>query len=162
MVSNSYQAADGAGEFLASVDLFGTWILGESVDVGGVIFDADWLIEPIVSFELEPVVTAAPTCLTETAMVEFSADSPFLGSRFFNQAAFLDLIDESYVWDFGDGSPTANGAVQSHEYIFAEGSVFQSALSATLFGWTASCVAEVSIPISTSSSCSFIFSDRFE
>jgi len=164
LVSNSYTSADGAGEFLASADIAGTWIPGDQINIGGLPFDADWLIEPIVRFELVPEVTATPVCLTETTTVALSADSPYLQSRFFNLAAFLDLTQESYSWDFDDGSPTALGADQTHEYSFVPGVVYQPTVTATLFPFVGetSCIEVASTTVSTLASCELLFSDRFE
>lgn len=155
LISNSYTAADGAGEFLASVDLFGNWTLGSDVNVGGTPFDADWLIEPIVRFDLLPVVTAVPACLTGPATVDLTADSPFMESRFFDQDAFAGATDANYVWDFNDASPPANGASQSHDFTFMGSAVFQPAVTATLNGWTATCVETVSTPVGTLPTAAF-------
>ncbi|AKS43040.1 hypothetical protein WM2015_2682 [Wenzhouxiangella marina] len=165
VVSNDYNAADGAGEFLASANIAGTWLLGSGLNLGGVPLDADWLFEPTVTFELAPAVSATPVCLSDespTTVVQFSASSPFLASRFFNQAAFLNLIGESYQWDFDDGSPVVTGIDPSHEYAFVPGTVYQATLTATLFGWVNQCVAVLSAPISTLPTCELLFSDRFE
>jgi hypothetical protein len=163
-VSNSYASADGAGEFLASADIAGTWLSSSDVNVGGNPFDADWFFEPIARVELVPEVTASPVCLTETATVALSASSPYLESRFFNAAEFLGLADESYEWDFGDGSPVATGADQSHEYTFVPDTVFTATLTATLFplGGGPGCPEAVIREISTLASCELLFSDRFE
>ncbi|MEN1727212.1 MAG: hypothetical protein AAGJ52_02115 [Pseudomonadota bacterium] len=52
LVSNDYLSTDGQGEFLSSVDTADSWLSGEVVNVGGVAFDAEWLIEPIVTLVL--------------------------------------------------------------------------------------------------------------
>ncbi len=159
---NSYQNADGAGEDLGSVNITGTsWIPASSVNIGGVPLDADWLFEPLVTFELEAVITATPICVTKTTTVDFSVDSPFIESRFFDQAAFIGLANESYVWDFDDGSPTAIGPTQSHEYTFIEGVPFNPSVTATLNGWTGICEVIASKPLSLPD-CDLVFFDRFE
>jgi len=161
VLSNSYQNADGAGEDLGSVNISGAWIQGSSINIGGVPFDADWLFEPLVTFELEAVITATPICVTETTTVEFSVDSPFIESRFFDQATFFGLTNESYLWDFDDGNPTATGPMQSHEYTFIEGVPFNPSVTATLNGWTSICEVIANKPLSLPD-CDLVFFDRFE
>jgi hypothetical protein len=163
VVTNSWVVADGAGEFLASVNLGGTWYSGSEVNVGSIPLDADWLLEPIVQFELVPEVSATPKCLIESTTVALAASSPFLESRFFNRAAFLQLNEQSYSWDFGDGSPTALGAEQLHKYQFIEGTVYEPILTATLFPLGGEvCLEAATTSVSALPSCQFIFSDRFE
>lgn len=52
MVCNSWTATDGGQEWLAGVDLFGTWTRSYNVVIGGVPFDADPLVLPHVSYDL--------------------------------------------------------------------------------------------------------------
>ena len=72
------------------------------------------------------------------------------------------MPESSFEWDFDDGSSSATGADQSHEYLFVPGSVYEPTVTATLFGWTSNCIATASAPVSMLPTCELLFSDRFE
>ena len=139
LISNDYLQAEGQGENLGSAQVFGTWIQGLDLNVGGSPFDADWLFSPIVSYQLTADFAANPTCiLNPNTTVNFTnGSSPILGNRMYNVAAFLGIPGASYTWDFGDGSPFANGVNASH--VYANTGNYTVTLTDTLFGWTSLC-----------------------
>src|SRR5690554_169394 len=51
-IMNDYQVGDGGQEWLAPVNISGTWLNAYDVNVGGLPFDADMLIEPYISYDL--------------------------------------------------------------------------------------------------------------
>ncbi len=142
MICNSWTAtpADGAQEWLASIDIGGTWLRSYGVSVGGVPFDSDPLIAPHVSYDLEADFSASPmTFSTAPTVVNFTDNSsPVLQDRMYNQAAFLGVANLSFTYDFGDGSPQTNAINTNNSY----GAVQQYTvtLSDTLYGWRTNCV----------------------
>jgi PKD repeat protein len=139
LLFNDYNAvpADGSQEWLCSVDLFGTWTRSYNVNVGGVTFDADLIVEPHVSYDLTADFSHDAGCLVSSETVNFTnASSPILNNRMYSQAAFVGLTDLSYTYDFGDGSALVNSENTTHTY---NAGSYMAVLTDTLFGWTTNC-----------------------
>ncbi len=157
IVCNSYAAVppDGQGEDLSSIRFGATWTPGSGVNVGGVPFDADWLIYPHASYELDADFTASPNCLAPPSpQITFTNNSsPILGNRMYNIAAFVGDPGLSYTWNFGDGSPEVN--VVDTTYAYGSTGPFTVTLTDTIFGWRTVCAADTSIILNPGPSSSF-------
>lgn len=141
MVFNSWTASDGAQEWLASVDLLGTWTRSYDVNVGGPLLDADCLFEPHFTYNLSAGFTFNQTCILSGISSGFTnTSSPITTSRMYNVAAFQNIPEFSYTWDFGDGSPTENVINASHTY--ATAGSYTLVLTDTIYGWATNCVAD--------------------
>ena len=147
MIFNSYGAGDGAQEWLSSLDLFGTWTRSYNVNVGGVPFDADALIYPHVSYDLDVDFTANPlTFITAPTNVVFTDNSSaILQDRMYNQAAFQAAANQSYSYDFGDGSPAVNSINTSHDFTAVQ--TYDVTLSDTLYGWRTNCTESETVTL---------------
>ncbi len=146
LVSNDYTTAptpDGAYEWLSSINIAGTWIRSYGINVGGPLFNADWLFYPSVSYTLTASATQDQTCLSAGGTMNYTnTSSPILQNRMYNQAAYVGAPQLSYTWDFGDGSPTENTVSPSHTF---PAGVFTVTLTDTIFGWTTNCAHDTSM-----------------
>lgn len=141
MIFNDYNTADGAQEWLCSVDLFGTWTRSYNVNVGGSIFDADLLCHPVASYVLGASYIPTNECLTSGQTAVFiNSSSPILWDRMYNQAAYLNLPETSFSWQYGDGSPLVNVVDGLHTYSGSPNVEYLVTLTDSLFGWTSTCV----------------------
>lgn len=141
---NLVLSSDGSGgeEYLSQIRALGTVWLGAEEAYA---VDADFLAYPITSYDLNASFAASSACAGED--VEFTnLSSDILGSRFYNQAAFFDMLETSYSWDFGDGSEIENTENPEHEY--PNGGDYVVNLTDTLFGWTMNCSTDTSVLVS--------------
>lgn len=140
MIFNDYNTADGATEWLAGVNLFGTWTRSYNVNVGGIPFDADLLGHPIVTYDLTADFTVGNQCLGAGQTVTFTnASSPILLDRMYNQAVFLGLTSLSFTYDFGDGSASVNAIDTFNVYAGTSANMYTATLTDTIYGWTSNC-----------------------
>lgn len=146
MVTTDWATADGAGEWLADVSIGANWSRSYAINVGGVPFDADVVIEPYVTYNLTAAFNSSSACLPGPATLTFTNNSSgAMENRMYNQAAFLGLTRLSYTWDFGDGSPQVNAIDTTH--IYTTGGSYTVSLNDTLFGWTTTCTADTSFTL---------------
>ncbi len=146
LIFNSYTAGDGAMEWLVSADLFGTWTRSYGISVGGSIFDADALFQPIVSYNLAANFTPSDPCfLSGNDQVFTNGSSPVNADRMYNVATFLAIPELTYTWNYGDASATENLIDGVHTYSSA-GS-YNVTLTDTLYGWTSNCFTDTTIAI---------------
>ncbi len=124
---------DGLGEFLVSANIGGNWLRSSDLNVGGNPLDADVLFEPLVSYDLVTDFIMTPAQDDGSHMVSLSNNSsPILADRMYNQAAFVNAIDQSHEYDLGDGTVLAGPDV-NHTYRC--GNIYQITKTDTLFGW---------------------------
>ena len=149
MVCNSWTAADGGQEWLAGVDLAGTWTRSYNINVGGVPFDADPLVLPHVSYDLTSDFSATPLYFnTAPTNVTFTDNSsPILQDRMYNQAAFIAATQLSYTYNFGDGSPVVNAINTNNNYNLVQ--PYTVTLKDTLFGWRVNCSSSDTLMLNT-------------
>ncbi|MFD2563179.1 T9SS type A sorting domain-containing protein [Aquimarina rubra] len=139
LVSNDYigVALDGQQEWLASIDLFGNWTRSYDVLVGGQVFDADWLIEPYISYDTDTDFSISPPTNSGNNMVTVESNGTidlFIENRMYNQNELSNQSNLSYAFDFGDGSNVINNPMASHTY--ATGNSQTITLTNTIVGWT--------------------------
>ncbi len=139
-VCNDYNATDGGGEWLSSIDLFGTYQRSYNINVGGVLFDADFIIEPHITYDFtagydNPI---ALSCYNSTSNIMFSEKHPLMMNRMYSLAARYGQSELYYGWDFGDGSPSVSMDTAYHTYS-APGN-YTVLHTDTLFGYTTTCI----------------------
>lgn len=152
IVSNDYTVQDGQFEWLAAVDLFGTWTAGYDVLVGGNQFNGDFMLHPYVTYDLTADF-ATTGCYDVNVPINFTnASSAIASNRMYSVAAFLGSEGLQYTWDFGDGSAAVNAVDTMHTYTVG-GMPYTVTKTDTLFGWTSTCteatmqtLAEGSVP----------------
>lgn len=128
---------DGANEWLGGVRQGVSWIraysyLYNSVDP----FDADFLFEPYVSYNMNAGFINDPECLFDELgeTVNFFNDgAPIADSRMYNRYAYYGLSDRQR-WNFGDGTPTINEANPIHFY--PTNGPFAATMTAKVLSWT--------------------------
>lgn len=138
LYSSDFTAQDGGEEWLGSLLIGTTWLRSYDINVGGEVFDADFFIEPYVSYDISADFSLTPEENPGDNMVEVASNSSsdaFLENRMYNFAAAIGQSEDSYEFDFGDGSATVSGS--SAMYTFANGDAQDISLEVTLFGWFA-------------------------
>ena len=130
---------DGLQEWLANVQINGTWFNSRDVTIASIPFDADVLIHPHVTYDLTADFQPNPAfgCANIPATM-LNNSSPILFSRFYSIAAFVGQPSLSCTWNFGDGSPLQNLVDANHTYALP--GPYTVTLTDTLFGWTTNCV----------------------
>lgn len=135
LVNSDYTATppDGQGEFLASVRIGASWLSGSDVNIGGDAFDADALLEPLVSYSLETDFIISPAQDDGSHFVSLeNTSSPVLLDRMYNAAVFVGTGELSHVYDLGDGTEV-QGPNATHTY--ASSGAYTITKNDTLFGW---------------------------
>lgn len=146
LIFNSYTAADGAMEWLASADLFGTWTRSYDINVGGIPLDSDALFHPFVVTNLTASFVADDPCFSNGLTEVFTNNSsPIIGNRMYSVAAFIGAEELSYTWNYGDGSPEENLINGTHTY--ASAGAYDVVLTDSLFGWTSTCVTDTTVTL---------------
>lgn len=140
VVTNSWDSLDGQQNWFGMGHIVNQgWSHGYQIDVGGVPFDADVALEPIVTYDLRTTFSADTTCVLDTGTVNFTNNSsPILKSPVYNQLAFLDTLSEAYEWQYDDGSSPDNAFNPQHNY--KPGNNNRVVLTNRMAGWTNTCV----------------------
>lgn len=141
MAMSSYTAGDGAGEWLGGALIGTTWLNGYDITLGpGTVFDADVLIQPIVSYGMSAGFSlVGTTCVPEdgaAAWVNESDDINF--NKMYSVATFAGAPEDQFSWDYGDGSTLDNVVDGAHTYTGAPS--WTVTLTDSLFGWSSTCV----------------------
>ena len=140
MISNDYNAADGQQEWLSSADLFGTWTRSYGLVIGGTPYDADFVVHPIVTYDLDADFTTANACLSAGPTASFTnTSSPVLFDRMYSLAEYQSLPQASTSWDYGDGTALDYVVDGVHAYGATGNVEYAVTLNDTLFGWTNTC-----------------------
>ncbi len=138
LVNSNWISADGAGEWLAPVNLSGFWYRPYDINIGGIPYNADPMIFPHVTFDLEASFISNPACLSSAGTVVFSnSTSGAVFNRFYNQNVFFNTQNNSHSWNYGDGSPLQSIVAGSHA--FSTAGPYNITLFATVAGWRSSC-----------------------
>lgn len=147
LIFNDYNVADGAGEWLCGVDLFGTWTPSYNVNVGGVLFDADLMVYPFVTYDLAAAFALSDQCMSTGPTITFAnTSSPIVNDRMYNQYAYAGTQDLSYTWNYGDGSPTETLENPFHVFPGTVGP-YDVLLNDSIIGWTSICTADTTITL---------------
>ncbi|MDX2247839.1 MAG: PKD domain-containing protein [Bacteroidia bacterium] len=141
-VTSDWGAGDGAGENLGFAQFGTTWVSGADVTIGASSYDADLLIEPIVSFDATASIGAS-ACVPQNAPFTFTnTSSSVFSSRFYNLFAFASHFsstpDSTFFWDLGDGS-TTYGNTPTHTYTSGATS-YSPQVFGLLLGYTSACI----------------------
>lgn len=139
VVANDWDSLDGGSEWLGSANIPSAgWLHGYEVNVGSSLFDADFLFQPIVTYDIDASFVADTNCLPAGGTVVFdNRSSAILNSRFYNQYIFSGTDSLVYTWDYGDGSPL--GFVQDAIHAFGSGVNYETILTANMVGWSVVC-----------------------
>ena len=138
VVSNDWSNNDGDGKYYACGQFATGWFKSSSMNIGGVTWDADFYVEPIVSYELEAgFEPSGNSCLGNGNPFEFTNTTTPALSEFYSPAVLGGTNNTNFWWDYDDGSPKENQLTGSHTYA-AIGS-YDVALEAIMVGWDVNC-----------------------
>jgi len=150
VIANNWTATppNGRSEWLSSVKIGTTFIRSYGINVGGPIFNADFIFQPYVSYALTANFTRS-ACNTGSNTINFTnTSSSILFNPFYNVRAFQNIPQLSCMWDYGDTSGTwytVNGS-RSYSYRIP----YTVKLKDTLYGWRVGCADQItqSLPAS--------------
>ncbi|MDZ4844030.1 MAG: PKD domain-containing protein [Chitinophagales bacterium] len=157
LVTNDWDSADGGMEWLSMANIGGVWLPGYNINVGGVPFDADFVFNPIVTYNIDATFTADTNCILNGGTVDFTnmTNNPVLHSRFYNQYVFNGTEQLIYTWDYDDGSPL--DLLRDTSHIFAAGEDYDVTLRSNMVGWSSVCQESSTIVINPSVTSDFTF-----
>jgi hypothetical protein len=138
IASTNYKTDDGLGENLACAKISTSWYPASLLTVGAFNFDADFLIHPIIDYTLaDPTFTKNPNCLTTiNTNVAFDVTAPAMyTTNFYNWWAFSGTPENSFLWDYGDGSAAAYN--MDHSHLYASAALHNINMYFYFEGWTA-------------------------
>lgn len=143
LVCNDWDFLDGDSEWMSGGDfrniVGGSWTRGYDMNVGGAVYNADALLNVIAEMENVSDFSVDVTCLTGPTTVNFTDYcQPVFTSRIYNQNVASGVPQNSYGWNFGDGSPVTFAINPAHAY--AGTGPYTATLFATLAGWTHTCI----------------------
>ena len=164
IVTSSYSANDGGGEYLSSVKLSsGGWVRGDNLIVGsapGKPFNADFIYTPIVTWSIMADFSVSPACLKGLGDVATFTNnsSPIIHNRMYSFFAAYGYGDLAYDWDFGDGDMAGNVKDTSHQYTTGP-APWTVTLTDSVRGWNNDiCVADTSISIGLAPMADYVYS----
>jgi len=159
IVCSDWDSLDGGMEWLSSANIPGSgWLHGYNVYAGGVQFDADFMFQPIVSYQLDASYAADTNCIFNGGAVTFTntTDNPVQYSRFYNQYVVNGTQNLNFTWDYDDGSPL--DLVFDTSHTFAAGSDYDVRLNAVVVGWNAVCQETFTTRINPATVSDFTYS----
>jgi len=121
VLSTNYKTNDGLGEGYAVAKLSTAWLHANEIPVGGYTYDADFLINPRVSYTLaSPTYTFSPNCLVNNTDVTFTLNAPAMyTNKMYNYWANVDSAYNQFAWDYGDSDFDMYVMNPSHNYVTA-------------------------------------------
>ncbi|MFN5543693.1 MAG: T9SS type A sorting domain-containing protein [Bacteroidota bacterium] len=139
VITNSWTAGNGASEWLSSVRIGTNIIRSYNVNVGGPVFNADFIFCPYTSYSLTSDFTVSPVCNQGGNLMTYTnTSSPINFSRFYSLRAFQNLPQFMFTWDYGDSSGTFFTVNGSRTYNYRV--PYTVSLKDSIIGWTRGCV----------------------
>lgn len=135
---NATPTPNGRSEWLSSVKIGPTYFRGYAVNVGGPIFNADFIFQPYVSYSLDANFTISDCNSGNNTITFTNTSSPVLFSRFYNLRAFYNITYTSCLWNYGDSSGTWYTVNGNRMYNYAI--PYNVTLKDTMYGWRTGCV----------------------
>ncbi len=140
IVANSWLASppNGRSEWLSSVRIGTTYHRSYTVNVGGPIFNADFIMQPFVSYNITAGFSASSLCNQPGTPLSFTnTSSPVFFNRFYNVRAFFNILQFSCLWDYGDTLGPFYSLDGNHAYNY--NLAYRVNLYDTMYGWTTGC-----------------------
>lgn len=144
VVANSWTASppNGRSEWLSSVRIGTAFIRSYNINIGGPIFNADFIMQPFVSYNLSANFTPSQTCMSVGNPITFTnTSSAVLFNRFYNTRAFFNIPQFSCQWNYGDsmGNFFAINGLRTYNHNVT----YPVRLYDTLYGWMSGCADEI-------------------
>ncbi|MEZ4721320.1 MAG: PKD domain-containing protein [Flavobacteriales bacterium] len=130
---------DGKKEWLGGVKQAVSWIRPYDFEVdtsSGQLFDADFIFEPIVNYNITASFTNDPECLFDElgdTVHFFNTGAPIIDSRMYNRYARFNQPDRQ-LWNYGDGSPLEEIVDPAHFY--PTNGPYVATLTTKMLTWT--------------------------
>jgi len=140
--TNDFTAGDGDMEWAGLVNV-GQWAYGYQVLIGGGAFDADWLIEPFVQYDVAATINSVDCYEVNSAVTFNNGTTPVVNNKMYSVAAALNVPEDQYTWDYGDGTAPSNSINGLHTYTTG-GMSYTVSLIDTIFQWSGTCVSDTS------------------
>jgi hypothetical protein len=140
IVTNSFTASppNGRSEWLSSVRIGTNTVRSYNVTVGSNQFNADFIIQPFVSFSLTANFAPSTLCNQGGNNIVFTnTSSPVLFSKFYSVRAWQNIPQFSCMWDYGDTSGIWYAVNGNRTYNYRV--PYTVTLRDTLIGWTRGC-----------------------
>lgn len=129
----------GRSEWLSSVR-FGTgWVRSYNVNVGTNVLNADFLLQPFVSFDLTADFVPSTLCNQGggNTITFTNTSSPAIFERFYNLRVFQNIPQLSFMWNYGDHTGFFYSVQGSRTYFNRQ--TYTVTKTDTLIGWTRGC-----------------------
>ncbi len=144
VVANSWTASppNGRSEWLSSVRIGTAFIRSYNINIGGPVFNADFIMQPFVSYNLEANFTPSVSCISVGNPITFTnTSSPVLFNRFYNTRAFFNIPQFSCQWNYGDtsGNFFAINGIRTYNHNVT----YPVKLYDTLYGWMSGCADQI-------------------
>ncbi len=122
----------GLGEWLSCIKFNNiVWNRSYNTNINGILFDADFVFDPIIAYSLPSSFSINPQCLPKIAPFQINlvnTSDDLFNSRFYNfykfrvwsQSVLFPTsplpTDSTYKWNFGDATPDQYSYNPSHTY----------------------------------------------
>jgi hypothetical protein len=141
LVANNWTASppNGRSEWLSSVRFGSGWVRSYNVNVGGNPLNADFLMQPFVSFDIKADFEPSSICNPGGGhTINFTnTSSAHMFERFYNVRMFQNIPQLSFMWNYGDHGGffyAVNGVRTYNQRI-----TYTVTKTDTLIGWTRGC-----------------------
>ncbi len=137
VICNDWNTNDGNSEWNSSLKLGTPNLRSYNVNVGGIIFNSDFLFFPIISLSITTAFTTTPTCFTQGSAVSFVNTSSSVNfQNYYNLNKAFGTPQNSFTWDFGNGT---GGIAVDTNVIYTSAGPFNVKLTDTLAGYYRNC-----------------------
>ena len=144
MATNSWTSGDGLGKKYSAIKINNGW--SNSINVGGVPFNADFYIEPVVSYKMTPSFEPDPNaCLANPVPFRFKNTTSFALNPQFSYEAIDQTLDDNFIWNYGDGSQL--DTIKDGLNTYSSNISYWVNLKATFNTWYGQCIDSADIPI---------------
>lgn len=139
VLANDYAATtpNGRKEWLSSVRIGANYLRSYNINVGGIAFDADFILQPHVSYNLKSDFTISECNRGGNAIDFINTSSGVVASPFYNRYAYFNIPQFCYMWEYGDTSGMYYSINGNHTY--NNRIAYDVTLKDTIYGWTKGC-----------------------
>ena len=147
VAANDWVSGDGLNKNYSAIKVGTGW--SNNINIGGVNFDADFYIEPVLSYNMTAQFEPGPnSCIGNSFPFEFVNTTTHALNPQFSFEAIDQTLDDNFLWDYGDGSPVDTTVHGLNTYSTV--SSYQVNLDATFKTWTGTCQEDTNILIEES------------
>lgn len=136
MLTSDYNAGEGNKEWLSVLEFQGSgWRHSYNVNVGGIPYDADFFIEPFLSYSVVAEISTDTNCVANNGdSIRVFNTSPLMGSHIYNMERYNNLYSRAH-YDFGDGTGLVNPYSGDTVHSYATAGDYTISLTDTMVNW---------------------------